>query len=255
MGETDRAGRRKTGNRVLRTAHRSGIAAERTDFADCGTFRIVPVRRQREKLGIHRPDSFRDSFKPGTLVPMEKLKCLSIDSGDFIQEELAAFGAELVKLPNSLQKLSRVVFAVPYSSLTGKLQPLSICILESDEMVCHDISMLHIDVVEVDHGAGGFVDCVAARFVDCDHCSHGGRNVTARNRTHDLTWSNFDNFFETAGTYLNFVNMTTDGVPSGQDRLKIKKGYKVAIYVQVMFDNLRKKLETDGIIKGLSTGF
>lgn len=65
----------------------------------------------------------------------------------------------------------------------------------------------------------------------------------------------FDNFFETAGPYINFVNMTTDGVPSGQDRLKIKKGYKVAIYVQVMFDNLRKKLENDGIIKGLSDGF
>lgn len=151
----------------------------------------------RLKVYIHRPDSFRDSFKPGTLVPMEKLKCLSIDSGDFIQEELAAFGAEFVELPNSLQKLSRVVFAVPYSSLTGKLQPLSICILESDEMVCHDIGMLHIDVVEVDHGAGGLVDCFAAGFVDCDYYSHGGRNVTARNRRHDLAWSNFDNFFET----------------------------------------------------------
>lgn len=49
--------------------------------------------------------------------------------------------------------------------------------------------------------------------------------------------------------------MTTDGVPSGQDRLKVKKGYKVAIYVQVMFDNLRKKLEADGIVKSLSSGF
>lgn len=65
----------------------------------------------------------------------------------------------------------------------------------------------------------------------------------------------FDSFFETAGPYINYVNMTTDGVPSGQDRLKIKKGYKVAIYVQVMFDNLRKKLEADGIIKSLSSGF
>lgn len=65
----------------------------------------------------------------------------------------------------------------------------------------------------------------------------------------------FDQFFETAGPYIGFVNMTTDGVPSGQDRLKVKKGYKVAIYVQVMFDNLRKKLEADGIIKSLSSGF
>lgn len=65
----------------------------------------------------------------------------------------------------------------------------------------------------------------------------------------------FDNFFQTAGPYIDFVNMTTDGVPSGQDRLKVKKGYKVAIYVQVMFDNLRKKLEADGVVKGLSSGF
>lgn len=62
----------------------------------------------------------------------------------------------------------------------------------------------------------------------------------------------FENFFETAGPYIDYVNMTTDGVPSGQDRLKIKKGYKVAIYVQVMYNNLRKKLEADGIIKGMN---
>jgi hypothetical protein len=61
----------------------------------------------------------------------------------------------------------------------------------------------------------------------------------------------FDKFFVTASTYLKFINLTTDGVPSGQDRLKIKGGYKVAIYVQVMYDNLRKQLETDGIIAKL----
>lgn len=73
--------------------------------------------------------------------------------------------------------------------------------------------------------------------------------------TYQANQEYFDNFFETAGPYINFVNMTTDGVPSGQDRLKVKKGYKVAIYVQVMFDNLRKRLESDGIIKGMTYGF
>ena len=48
--------------------------------------------------------------------------------------------------------------------------------------------------------------------------------------------------------------MTTDGVPSGQDRMKIKGGYKVAIYVQVMYDNLRDKMEADGIVRKRSTG-
>jgi hypothetical protein len=49
--------------------------------------------------------------------------------------------------------------------------------------------------------------------------------------------------------------MTTDGIPSGQDRRKVKGGYKVAIYVQVMFDNLKHKLEADGIAKKLNSGF
>ncbi len=65
----------------------------------------------------------------------------------------------------------------------------------------------------------------------------------------------FLDFFETGGAYLKFVNQTTDGVPAGQDKRKIKGGYKVAIYVQVMYDNLRKQMENDGIVRSLSTGF
>ena len=55
--------------------------------------------------------------------------------------------------------------------------------------------------------------------------------------------------------YLQFVNLTTDGIPSGQDRREVKGGYKVAIYVQIMYDNLKKQMEADGIVKGLSSGF
>ena len=65
----------------------------------------------------------------------------------------------------------------------------------------------------------------------------------------------FNEFFAPGGAYLGFVNMTTDGVPTGQDRRKVKGGYKVAIYVQVMFDNLKDKLERDGLKKRLSDGF
>ena len=54
---------------------------------------------------------------------------------------------------------------------------------------------------------------------------------------------------------IDFVNVTTDGVPSGEDRLKVKKGYKVALYVQVMHENLKRKLQADRIIKSLSSGF
>lgn len=65
----------------------------------------------------------------------------------------------------------------------------------------------------------------------------------------------FDEFFQPGGAYLGYINVTTDGVPGGQDRRKVKGGYKVAISVQVMFDNLRDKMENDGLIRKLSTGF
>jgi hypothetical protein len=66
----------------------------------------------------------------------------------------------------------------------------------------------------------------------------------------------FEKFFEPGGKYLQFINRTTAGDPSGQDRLKIdRKNYKVAIYAQVLYDNLRKQLETDGIARRLDQGF
>jgi hypothetical protein len=65
----------------------------------------------------------------------------------------------------------------------------------------------------------------------------------------------FQDFFAAGGPYLAYVNMTTDGVPSGTDRRKVQGGYKVGIYVQVMYDNLKHKLEADGIARKLSSGF
>lgn len=65
----------------------------------------------------------------------------------------------------------------------------------------------------------------------------------------------FETFFSPGGKYLQFITMTTDGMPSGQDRLKMKKGYKVFIYAQVMYDALRKQLENDGIARSLDSGF
>lgn len=68
---------------------------------------------------------------------------------------------------------------------------------------------------------------------------------------------NFDYFYDffENGDYIQFVNMTTDGVPSGQDRREVKGGFKVAINVQVMYDNLRDKMKQDGILKNAAGGF
>lgn len=69
---------------------------------------------------------------------------------------------------------------------------------------------------------------------------------------------NFDyfyDFFENNEEYLGFVNLTTDGYPSGQDRREVKGGYKVAITVQVMYDNLRDKMKADGILRSANDRF
>ncbi|WP_455587336.1 hypothetical protein [Bacteroides sp.] len=64
-----------------------------------------------------------------------------------------------------------------------------------------------------------------------------------------------DFFDEDGGAYIQFINLSTDGMPSGQDRLKTSKGYKIGIKVQVMHANLREYLETKNIIKKLTDGF
>ncbi len=60
----------------------------------------------------------------------------------------------------------------------------------------------------------------------------------------------FDNFF--TSEYQQYVNISTDGVASAEDKVKMKGGFEVKIYVQIMFDNLRKRLEQDGIVKALA---
>ena len=66
----------------------------------------------------------------------------------------------------------------------------------------------------------------------------------------------FDEFFKTGGRYLSFIAMSTDGPPSGQDRLRIERNYyKVGVNVQILHDNLRRELENAGIARRLDHGF
>jgi len=65
----------------------------------------------------------------------------------------------------------------------------------------------------------------------------------------------FDDFFKAGGMYLSFVNSTTDGMPGGSDRIKMDKGYKVALSASVSYDQLRKYLEEKGIAKKMDAGF
>lgn len=62
----------------------------------------------------------------------------------------------------------------------------------------------------------------------------------------------FDEFFEKKNAYLNFATI----IEGTFERVKVtKRQFKIGAVVSVSKDQLRKQLEADGIIRGLSTGF
>ena len=65
----------------------------------------------------------------------------------------------------------------------------------------------------------------------------------------------FEEFFKDGGKYLQFVNLSNDGAAGGSDRIKMKKGYKVAVAVSINFVALRKYLEENGVVRKLDAGF
>ena len=88
-----------------------------------------------------------------------------------------------------------------------------------------------------------------ARSTPAIFARQGGGEVAAQN------FEYFYRFFEEAEEYLQFVNLNTDGVPSGNNRREVKGGVKVTIYVQVMYDNLKEKMKRDGLLKNSSAAF
>jgi hypothetical protein len=63
----------------------------------------------------------------------------------------------------------------------------------------------------------------------------------------------FEVFFDKGGSYQMYVNLISDSMVA---RVKMpKRTYKAAWVVSVNYNNLRKQLEEDGIIKRLNSGF
>lgn len=75
-----------------------------------------------------------------------------------------------------------------------------------------------------------------------------------KNREKENNAEFFDNFFEN-GTYNQYVTLSSDGVVNAKDRMKVGKEYKIGIIVSVNKHDLRKYLESEGIIKGLGSMF
>ncbi|MCD8447525.1 hypothetical protein [Tenacibaculum finnmarkense] len=66
----------------------------------------------------------------------------------------------------------------------------------------------------------------------------------------------FKTFFSDQGDFRKYVTAAADGNIAPGDRLKIsRKSYKIGVVVNVATDELRKKLEAAGIIRGLNSGF
>jgi len=64
----------------------------------------------------------------------------------------------------------------------------------------------------------------------------------------------FDDFFK-SGRYLQFVSLSSDGTVSPDDRLKVGNLYKIGIIVSVNKADLRKYLESEGVIKKFGSIF
>ena len=65
----------------------------------------------------------------------------------------------------------------------------------------------------------------------------------------------FKLFFKENGEYSKYVNTMGDGSISMGDIIKTKKGYKIAVIIQISHLQLRKDLEKQEIIKSLDNGF
>ena len=66
----------------------------------------------------------------------------------------------------------------------------------------------------------------------------------------------FDAFFADGGEYLKYVSAATDGSIAPGDRLKVsRREYKIGVIVNIQFNQLRKRLESEDIIRSLNSGF
>lgn len=66
----------------------------------------------------------------------------------------------------------------------------------------------------------------------------------------------FEKFFADGGEYMRFVALTNSGDVGGGDVMKVsKKEYKVGVTVTISYNDLRKYLEDQGVVRSLGSGF
>lgn len=91
--------------------------------------------------------------------------------------------------------------------------------------------------------------------------SNKGRIPGQKPLAHDPNLENekadfFNNFFKQGGDYLKFVTLVNNGSIGPGDRIYLgKREFKIGVVVTVKVSALRQYLESQGIIKSLSSGF
>ncbi len=65
----------------------------------------------------------------------------------------------------------------------------------------------------------------------------------------------FKEFFATGGDYMRYVNNSSDGSIGAGDRFKVGKEYKIGVVLSVNVAQLRKYLESKGVVKALNSMF
>lgn len=113
------------------------------------------------------------------------------------------------------------------------------------------------DVVSAKAQAGkNAVHAVIFKGIESDGRGHG---IVKLDRTGNAEVEHaefFESFFATGGKYMQFVTLVNNGVTGAGDIIKLdKKNFKVGVVVKVNYKSLRKYLEDQGVIKGLSAGF
>lgn len=65
----------------------------------------------------------------------------------------------------------------------------------------------------------------------------------------------FEDFFQDNGPYLRYVSLSGDGSIRPEDRIRVGKKYKVGMFVLLDHQQLRQKLQADGLVPKLTDGF
>lgn len=98
------------------------------------------------------------------------------------------------------------------------------------------------------------IKCIVFDGIESDDSRHmKGRPALAPD-SYSGNASYYDDFF-TNKEYIQYCTMAMEGYVEQGNLLKMKKGYKIGKIVVVQYDQLRKRLVSDGIIKGLDSGF